>query len=120
MARPKKPKSAVESLKDSLYSRESAPEQHPEDRTPLLPSDIHPPVAWDDAKVEQAPKDLTTMQPMKKKKKLSLATKFFISSSVFFLAAASVAAYMFYYGNNTISPFDGRRRQGVDIPDYRR
>ncbi len=102
-------KDSIESLKDSLYSRENPAEANPDARSPLTPmEDIRPPVSWGDTTLEDVrPKmiDVETLQTIVMKKKgTSFATKFFIAALLFFVGACGVAGYVVLYGGNTISP----------------
>jgi Domain of unknown function DUF11 len=122
-------KDAVEGLKEELYSRENAPEVHPEARTPLSASDANPPTAWVDGikilkprvvssskegsisqhpmtpegALEYAPPPLFLQMSTKKNKRWSLPIKFFIGSVIFFILACGAATYFFLVGGNTIS-----------------
>ena len=96
-------KTAIDGMKDSLYSRAHGPKLNIESRTPLEAEDgIRPPVAWTDAKIDEEPAEpehhLMTKPPM------SNATKFFIGSFLFFIVAAGIGSYMVFLGGNGISP----------------
>ncbi len=114
-------KDTVEELKDTLYSRQSAPEVHPEVRTPLGSREAHPPTAWTDGiqapsephsaephtppqgSLEYTPPPLFMQMNAKKNSRWSLPAKFFAGSVVFFVLALGAAAYLFFGGGNTIS-----------------
>jgi hypothetical protein len=95
-------KTAIEGLKDSLYSRIKAPTLRGETRTPLEEADIaRPKVAWEDTKLDPQPVAAPTIE---KKSKVSLATVFFLGSVIFFVGAALAAVYMLFFAGTGISP----------------
>ncbi len=93
---------SIERMKDSLYSRTSAPKINPDIRTPLEQDYAeHPQVAWEDTKIVPTPSAPPTAPYAKKR--MSFTTKFFIGSFTFFLIALFVAGYLFFGGANNIS-----------------
>jgi len=98
-----KDKTAVESLKDKLYSRAN--------KAPM--QDVRAPLTHEEVEVQKAWSDLPSRQPKiavsTPESRMSFATKFFIVSIGFFLVASTVAAIAFFWGPNTISP------QNIDI-----
>ncbi len=105
---PRKPKDAVDDMKDRLYSRVDAPVVDAEERTPLSPSDDTPPKTWTDIKEKEtqhkkpAP-DLSYYNLEAETQRMRLSTKFFLGSVVFFVGAIAVAGYMFFFAGGSIS-----------------
>ncbi|HWB34067.1 MAG TPA: hypothetical protein VG753_01995, partial [Candidatus Paceibacterota bacterium] len=110
----------VEGLKRRLYARGGA-QPSPEDRTPLMQNEVHPPKSWSDASSDapssgmgtppppEPPQPAPSLMPRSPKRRMSLATKFFLGSVAFFVIATGAAAALFFNGFNTTSP------QNIDV-----
>jgi hypothetical protein len=101
-------KDAIDGMRDSLYSRAHGPKLNIESRTPLEDEEeTHPPVAWDDTKID--PDDKEPQHHIMSKPRMSAASKFFIGSFVFFLIAAGIGSYMLFVSGSGVSP------QNIDV-----
>jgi|GEM_PF-401978 len=134
----KERKSAVEQLKEAIYSRVSSPKVDPEARSPLAPSHEKVPHTWEipadikpPAPVES--KNLPPESPIQSEPTLPPAPpkippvsykppslpnqpqkntgsrKFLLSAILFFVAALGIVAWTIIGGTNTISP------QNIDV-----